>query len=360
MSEAPPSRGAGGLDRITLPFTMPDPFFSVIIPVRDGGTGFEACLDALQGSHFRDWEMIVVDDGSRDRSADLARRRGAAVLHTPGERGPGAARNLGARDARGTYLFFVDADCVVHPETLGTAAGVFRSEPQIDALFGSYDDAPAASNFIAQYKNLFHHYVHQHADPEAATFWAGCGGVRTTAFHAVGGFDEELFARPSIEDIELGYRLRERGFRIRVAKGVRVKHLKAWTFESLLRSDILDRGIPWTELMLERGALDDDLNVRWRERLSVVAAYLLVACLAAASWRAVFLVPAGVLALGLLVVNQRLYRFFASLRGTGFALRAIPLHWLYYLYCAVAFGWGALRHGRSRWSGRRRALVGRS
>jgi glycosyltransferase involved in cell wall biosynthesis len=337
---------------------MSKPFFSIIVPVYNGGDAFERCLDALFRSSFRGWEFIVVDDGSTDGSADLAARRGATVLSSPGRQGPGAARNLGARRAVGEFLFFLDADCAVHPETLETAAGILKAQPAIDALFGSYDDAPAAPNFIAQYKNLFHHYVHQRADPEAATFWAGCGAIRRTAFDAVGGFDAELFSRPSIEDIELGYRLRECGFRIRLGKSVRVKHLKAWTFEGLLRSDILDRGVPWAELMLGRGALDNNLNVRLSERLSVVASCLLLASLAIAPWRPAFLWPAGIMALWLLAGNWKLYRFFARRRGVGFALRAIPLHWLYYLYCAIAFGWGALRYARSRWTGRRAVAEG--
>ncbi|HUP02231.1 MAG TPA: glycosyltransferase [Gemmatimonadota bacterium] len=329
----------------------------MIVPVYNGGDAFERCLDALADSRFRDWELIVADDGSTDGSAELAARRGAAAVRTCGRLGPAAARNLGARSAHGRYLFFLDSDCAVHPGTLGMAADLLESEPAIDAVFGSYDDQPAAPNFISQYKNLFHHYVHQRADPEAATFWAGCGAVRRTAFEAVGGFDAEQYARPSIEDIELGYRLRGAGFRIRLARTLHVKHLKAWTFETLLRSDIRDRGVPWTQLMLERGSLDGVLNVgRW-QRVGVAASCVLFGCLALAPWNVALLVPAVVAGSGLLVGNRDVYRFFARRRGGWFALRAIPLHWLYYLYCAVAFGWGAVRYARARRIPARRATA---
>jgi hypothetical protein len=55
-------------------------------------------------------------------------------------------------------------------------------------LFGCYDDAPAAQNFIAQFKNLLHSYTHQQGSQDATTFWAGCGVVRRTVFAAIGGF----------------------------------------------------------------------------------------------------------------------------------------------------------------------------
>jgi len=81
--------------------------------------------------------------------------------------------------------------------------------------------------------------------------WAGCGAVRRAAFVEVGGF-QEGYLRPSIEDIELGYRLSESGGRIRLAAEVQVRHLKRWTLASIVRTDVWRRGVPWTELLLER------------------------------------------------------------------------------------------------------------
>ncbi len=171
-------------------------------------------------------------------------------------------------------------------------------------------------------------------------------------FAGIGGFDEEQFPRPSIEDIELGYRLRDGGFAIRLCKEVRVKHLKAWTFEQLMRSDIFDRGAPWTRLMLDRGRIDTTLNLRWSQRVSAALAWLLAAGLLGAVWRSGSLWLSGLSALGLLVLNRDLYAFFARQRGVMFAMKAIPLHWLYYLYACLAFTVGvggyALSRGRAR------------
>ena len=332
---------------------MNTPHFSVIIPVHNGGSDFERCLDALDRSRFSDRELIVVDDGSTDRSAQLAQLCGAEVISTDHPRGPGAARNLGAERASGEFLFFVDADCEVHPDTLDRAASALEAEPGLDALFGCYDDAPAAQNFIAQFKNLFHSYTHQQGGQDATTFWAGCGVVRRTVFAGIGGFDEEQFPRPSIEDIELGYRLRDSGFTIRLCKEVRVKHLKAWTFEQLMRSDIFDRGAPWTRLMLDRGRIDDTLNLRWSQRVSAALAWLLVTGLLGAVWRSESLWLSGLSAFGLLVLNRDLYAYFARQRGVMFAMKAIPLHWFYYLYACLAFTIGAGGYALSRGRARR-------
>ena len=323
------------------------PCLSVIVPVRDGREAFARCLSALQRSRGADIELIVVDDGSVDDSAVRAEAAGARVLTTSGALGPGAARNLGARSARGEWLLFVDADCEVGSDTLAVAAGAAR-RGDADAIFGSYDDAPAATGLVARYKNLYHHYVHQSTGSTARSFWAGCGAVRRDAFLAVGGFDADRYPRPSIEDIELGYRLTDAGYRVRFQPDLTVKHLKAWTLAGLVRSDVLDRGVPWTELMLRRGGIPDELNVRRRERVSVVAAWLLIAALATAPWGPVALIPAGAAAAWLAVSHLGLYRFLARRGGLLFALAAVPLHWLYLAYCGVAFLWGVARHARSR------------
>ncbi len=323
---------------------MTAPFFSIIIPVYNGGEQFRQCLAAIHQSTFTDWELIVVDDGSTDGSRQEADRFGATVLTTRGRQGPAAARNLGARMARGAYLYFTDADCQLHPDTLARIAPYFERDAALDALFGSYDDAPAATNFVAQYKNLFHHYVHQNSNPHASSFWTGCGAIKRPVFLALGGFDLRRYRRPSIEDIDLGYRLKRAGGKIRLAREVQVKHLKRWTCGSLLKSDILDRGIPWTRLMLRNKEFVGDLNLQRHNRVSVVVLYgLLLAALAGLFQGEVFLIAAG-LAILLLWLNAPLYRFFYQKRGLLFALKAIPCHWLYYFYNALSFAGGLCLH----------------
>ncbi len=316
------------------------PLFSIVIPVYNGDQLFKRCLTAIHQSSFTDWELVVVDDGSTDGSDRLAEQFGARVFKTAGRSGPAVARNRGAQAARGHYLYFIDADCELHADTLANIAQVFQADPGLDALFGSYDDAPGAVNFIAQYKNLFHHYVHQISDEEASTFWTGCGVIKRSQFLALGGFDLQRYRRPAIEDIDLGYRLKQAGGRIRLVKHIQVKHLKAWTFASLLKSDILDRGIPWTRLILKDKAFMSDLNLQTHNRVSVVAVYGLLLALAVSLFQAQGLFFALGLAVLLLWLNRHLYRFFYQKRGLTFTLRVIPMHWLYYIYNAISFGCG--------------------
>ena len=325
---------------------------SIVIPVAEGGARFRRCLASVLAADPPATEVIAVADGCAE-SAALARELGARVLSLAPRGGPARARNAGARAADGDVLLFIDADVEIPRRTVGLVRAAFE-DPRIDALFGSYDDAPAELNFLSQYKNLLHHYVHQSGREDASTFWAGCGAVRREVFLALGGFDER-FGRPSVEDIELGYRLRAAGHRIGLRKDLLVKHLKRWDAASLLRSDIFDRALPWTELIWRRG-LVDDLNLRVRERASGILALVLAAALASALRWPAMLLSACAAAVALVALNLDLYRFFWRMRGGLFALRALPWHWLYFVYSTLAFAAGSVRwlfHRRMRRGGAR-------
>src|SRR5262249_29366916 len=142
----------------------------------------------------------------------------------------------------------------------------------------------AAPNFLSQYKNLFHHYVHQHSAGEIRTFWSGCGAIRRGVFLAFGGFDAQRYRQPAIEDIELGTWVSAAGHRIVLDQHIKVTHLKRWTLGSLLKTDIFARGVPWIDLMWRTGALVDTLNVQHTQRLSVALVYLLALSMVAAAW----------------------------------------------------------------------------
>ncbi len=315
---------------------------SLVMPVCNGGRNFAHCLEALAALSPQPGEIIIADDGSSDNSLALARQTRAVVLQTARPRsGPAVARNLAAAQARGEILFFVDGDVRLAPDAIARVVAEFQTDPELAALYGSYDDSPAAQNFVSQYKNLLHHFVHQESSSEGTSFWAGCGAIRSKIFRRAGGFDTS-YQRPSIEDIELGYRLRRMGYHTRLVKTLQASHLKHWTLRSLLETDVRDRALPWTRLIMSERELPADLNLKWPHRLSALCAYLLVLALPGALLFPVALAPVALCMCTLLVLNWRLYRFFAKRRGLAFVLAAIPLHWLYYLYSTLAFALGVI------------------
>lgn len=317
---------------------------SVVVPVYNSRLELEQCLAALAQSGYENFEVIVVDDGTTIPLEPLVTKHGFRYLRIEGPGGPARARNRGVERVRSPYVVFIDADVCVHPDTLALIANVFASDPAIDAVIGSYDESPANPSFISQYKNLFHHYIHQNSDGEVQTFWSGCGAIKRDLFLDFGGFDEQRYKRPAIEDIELGTWLSAAGYRIVLDGQIKAKHLKRWTLWNLLKTDIFDRGVPWTRLMLRAGTMVSTLNVTPLQRLSVLFAYLAVFLLLAAIFWPIAIVASGALALTVTLINIDFYRFFVRRQGFWFALRVMPLHWLYFLYCGFSAVWGTLLH----------------
>ncbi|WP_165073920.1 glycosyltransferase family 2 protein [Paludisphaera rhizosphaerae] len=317
------------------------PSLSVVVPVHNGGVDFERCLRRLRESTWTDFELLVVDDGSTDQSGPLAKSHGAFVLRLDRPMGPAAARNLGAERATGDLIFFLDADVAVHPETIARGMSRFLADDDLTALFGSYDDRPSAHGIVSRFRNLLHHYVHQRGDfvddvRPAHTFWTGCGLIRRREFLEFGGFDPRLYARPSIEDIELGYRLTRAGRRILLARDVLATHLKRWTLFDMVRTDIFRRGVPWMLLIKRSGTVETDLNVQTGQKLSVAATgglLLATAALPLSLWTgAIALACAGTVA----TLNVDLYRFLAQRRGVAFAAGSFPLHLVYFVCCGLS------------------------
>ena len=334
------------IDREKQAPLIASPRISVIVPVHNGSKHLPRCLDALARSEYSEFEVIVVDDCSTDNSPEIAARHGARCLRTTRSMGPAGARNLGVRHASGEILLFVDADVVVSTDTLRLIAEDFVGDREPAAVFGSYDDTPAWTTFISQYKNLMHHYVHQTSSESATTFWAGCGAIRRSVFEEFGGFDSETYATPSIEDIALGLKLTQSGYSIRLDKRIEVKHLKRWTIRNLLRADIVYRAIPWTRLILSTRHVPRDLNLNYASRASsLLVGLLAVSCLLlplglgglVRPGLAPLLATMGVIAVVLVLLNLDVYRFFLRKRGWWFAARAVLAHWLYYLYSGVTF-----------------------
>jgi GT2 family glycosyltransferase len=284
-------------------------------------------------------EVIVIDDGSEmDLSGIVAAAQlDATLLRNVSSVGSALTRNAGAAAARGDILLFVDDDVCVSPRSVSSVLSAFQSDFGLGAVIGRYDDEPASPEFLSQFRNLLHAYTHRISAGEASTFWTGFGAVRSTIFRRHGGFTD----RPrAIDDVEFGTRLADAGIRIALRPDLQVKHLKPWSLRSMLETDLLLRGIPWTLLLWRDRKLPNTLNLRYTNRLSVALSCAAVLFGAAGmvshlSWA---LFALALVALSLL--NVRFYLFLGSRRGSSFALCSMPAHWLHLCTAGLSFTLG--------------------
>jgi hypothetical protein len=293
--------------------------FSVVVPATDAPATLAECIQAIEAAVDSPEQLIVVD--------------------TPRGAGPAAARNAGAERASGDVIVFVDSDVAVHPDAFTRIQTAFAADPTLTALFGSYDDDPRAGGVVSDFRNLLHHHVHQMAAGPATTFWAGLGAVRRDEFIAIGGFDEQSFPRASIEDIDLGMRLVDRGGRIVLDPVLQGKHLKRWSLAGMIDTDFAARGVPWVMLLLRRGSGSTALNLGWRHRATAAASLALPAALA----RRRLPLSAGLLVL-IITLNQSFYRLLLRQRGAAVVAAGLPLHIIHHLAGVAAVPAGVRRH----------------
>lgn len=101
---------------------MPTPLFSIIIPVYNGEKYIETCLNSIISQTLKDWELILIDDGSTDKTPELLSNYVTKNIHLiskPNE-GVSIARNKGLDIAKGEYILFIDADDILYPNALST------------------------------------------------------------------------------------------------------------------------------------------------------------------------------------------------------------------------------------------------
>jgi GT2 family glycosyltransferase len=254
------------------------------VPAHNAASTLPLTIASLRRAQPPGSEIVVVDDGSLDDTQQVAESLVGAqhVVRRPCQGGAARARNDAARIATNDVLFFVDADVTVTPEAV---AGALRHlDEGADAVFGAYTALPPEGyrNAATTFKNLIHHFTHhESATDDARTFWSGFGAVRRDAFERVHGFDPAVTRSADVEDIHLGYRLHNAGYRIVLDPALEVSHHKGYGTKTLILSDVFHRAIPWARAMVQLRRFDRDLNLKGLSIASCVFVWAFVAALLA-------------------------------------------------------------------------------
>jgi GT2 family glycosyltransferase len=211
---------------------LPENSVSVIVPVYNGSRLLPGCLSALQQQTRRPDEIIVVDDGSTDDTFAVAGRLGVTVLSQPNA-GPAAARNLGARVARGRLLLFTDADCVPASDWVERMVAPF-TDPGLAGAKGEYRtrQQELVARFVQQeYQDRYDRMAGLAYIDFVDTYSAA---YRRDIFLALGGFDV-TFPTASVEDQEFSFRMARQGYRLVYVAGALVYHRHDRTLGEYIR-----------------------------------------------------------------------------------------------------------------------------
>lgn len=182
---------------------MDDCSVSVVIPLYNDRRTIDLCLSSVLAQTHQPLEIIVVDDGSTDGSAEIAARHPCTLIRTDVNGGPGAARNAGVKHAKGDIVFFVDADMAMYPDAVAHAVRLLSTGERYGAVFGVPDKVPLfPEGLVGQYRILQYHYWRKSAEGEVSGGFYALGAVRRDAFDRAGWFNPALRQTEEIDHAE--------------------------------------------------------------------------------------------------------------------------------------------------------------
>jgi glycosyltransferase involved in cell wall biosynthesis len=201
---------------------MEQPLVSVIIPTKNSGATIEKCLKSIKEQHYKNLEIIVVDNYSNDRTRQIAKKYDAKIYLKGPERG--AQVNFGAEVSGGKYIYRVDSDFVLQPDVIREAVENCEKY-NYDAIIIHNTSDPTVS-FWAKVRKWERDCYKNDELNVAARFW------KKEVFEIVKGFDEDLIAA---DDYDIHNRLLENGFKIERIKAEEVHIGEPTTLVEIVR-----------------------------------------------------------------------------------------------------------------------------
>lgn len=280
------------------------PFVSVVIPAYNAETTIGPLLNSLSHLNYPHYEVIVVDDGSRDRTGAIADGSPFRVIHQP-NRGASAARDAGLRAAEGDVVAYVDSDVSVTPDWLVNLVKPF-SDPTVGATTGQtvfLRNEKCASwmrSMDIERRNAHRRPFTRLANGPNCAF-------RKEVLLGVGGFNPAWY---HAEDTEVSYRVWQAGYRIRYVPSAIVHHIPEEEWRNYLRKRYRDAKA-FTRMLVRyprHAIINDDyvtLNMKVQPPLFlvVIALGVLVPIMLLTAWATIPALAFGFLVLLLVLVN---------------------------------------------------------
>jgi len=207
---------------------------SIIIPTFNGASRIGNCVDALlRQTVGRDAEILVVNDGSTDQTADVVPRYSGVRLINQLNAGPAAARNRGANEANGAIILFTDDDCVPAPDWLSSMSLPF-ADPEVIGVKGVY--RTAQNSMVARFVQIEYEdrYRLMARFPCIDFIDTYSAGFRRDRFLEMKGYDSS-FPVACAEDIDLSYRMSARGWKMKFVPAAIVYHTHPDTLSRYLK-----------------------------------------------------------------------------------------------------------------------------
>lgn len=305
---------------------------SVIIPTYNSAATIEKNLTAFytqKGIGNNDFEVIIVDDSSTDNTVNLVKKFPARLVTLSKNSGPATARNLGAKEAKGETILFIDSDVILKDDALNKVKEKFSEYSEIGGLIGIYAKEPANRGLFREYLALKKYSNWFDPKQKFTSVWiVSIGAIKKDIFLEYGGFDTR-YRGADVEDFELGYRISEK-YKILLADDIQGYHYFSGFAKTL--GNFFRRSYQWTALYFARKKFSTEAATTKKRGLGNLAGFFSLVVFVLSFWKGVFL-PFAILASFIFIFsNLNFYRFVLKEKNIPFLLYAIVLD---YICCAV-------------------------
>ncbi len=291
-----------------------------MIPTFNAEKTIALCLKSIFESDFKDFEVIVIDDVSNDKTTEIVTNFPCRLIKLDKNQGASQAREAGRINAKYEIVVFIDSDVTVFHDTLTKLTQLFTENPGVTAITGLLSKTHPNKNFFSQYKNLYMNYIFTKC-PENIDFLFG-------SFFALRNIQLDIRKTKTriAEDSELGFLLYSQGKKIILDKKLEVIHLKHYSFLSLLKNDFF---VPFyfAKLFVRQKGLNKLVrkkrfsHTRFSQVLSILTSWLILLSLLI-HWTITL-----VFLLAFLIVNLDFFVFLLRNRGILFVLKSSLFTW---------------------------------
>jgi len=314
---------------------------SIIIPAFNSETTLEECLKAVKRSIYQDYELIVVDDGSTDKTGEIAAQYADKVITHESNLGRVESRKTGMQEASAEILVNIDSDVLIKSDALSTITTFFEDNQDVSAVTGMLNKNCPYTNYFSQYKNLYMYYILSKLSENIAFLYGSLYAIRKgVAKYYKGGASVA-------DDTEFGQHIVAENKLIALLKSLEVTHMKKFTLFSWVKNDFV---IPrdWGKIFLEQQG--------WKQLGKGGTGY---AHASKSQLLSIMLVPSlvflilinpllnlsstifTVLLISWLLLNAKFFLFLTKERGVVFGLiKAIPATFLDHLVMATGIIYG--------------------
>lgn len=321
---------------------------SVIIPIYNSAGFIGRCISSVLKSGYPVLEIIVVDDASSDdtvRIVEEYRRKYPEIiklLRHDTNGGPAKARNTGARQAAGDYIFFLDSDTEVLADTLDNFS---RRMKEADAVTGIYHFEPLNRGMAQSYKALLNYYFFSRKGViEYEVFDSSRAGIRKEVFDFLSGFNENLKRGMDYENEDFGYRLSSR-YRNLLDPSVTVRHI--FPGFKKMTGAYFSRVSLWMQIFMSRKKFESGGVTSRETGISTAALFLAVV-----SFPLIFIHPfAGFVSLFLFMLYLYGYArffYFTLKKKPWFLPFAVLLNIYFTIVIAASAFWGFVKYEISK------------